>query len=905
MKRKTAVRQNLEEIPVYIQDNSDLSPDYFQISEFPLRLTAGKNLFKLRGKPDSLRIGSSINIEVLDYNGDPIYSEIISYVDEDKSRVVAIYIYEDSAPGDAVVNIVGEASQVPAEWRDKPNIRWTRTVPVNPVSPNASEIIFEEDPQVTVQEQVSVQLDRSYTISQFPQYSTGTIQYQSLNNTPVAVVSGGKFNTDMKGGTLTVASPQNPKPTALYTISNTSYSATIKKVLSDSIIELETPYIGYSSKSLSEHIYTEFEPSSYTIDYEETPTYVPTQNSESVAIVEIKGLEPATGDVSRIKIYTSGKGTVGTWELANDIELIETEIFVPSTSSVDPDISVGSFVSQSIIDTYWRARTFQGRTETTAPTVTWSTSSLSNAAAITSATDITAKNSVHLFQVSESFAGEFIKDSQYKVQFDAFAEKASTSSNRAPKLYVYASGSAFNYDVTDYYNQELGVNIGKRIGQLDIAGAAVRVDDYEINFKADNTGTAVLIFVIDSGDWQLSDIRTTTDNDPGYTPNYTRIRTEIPTKHKAANQLSFKIEYYNVAGTRSKLISYVYNKTWQGGNRYIDGDYSMLTGSLYVADTLESGVAISGYKNTGYVRSLGYDGFAAGNPGFLLWSGSALSGSAGTKGGVPYSGVGLELYADADNYFRYSTDPSELDVRTKTFFLGDPATQYISGSAGNLEISSSGFFLNANGDVTASSLIAVNGSDVLFDTNSEFVDGVNVGRVVYFDQSEYSINIADLPANATPTTTTGSNVAGPSFHMFILPGETRMQVSYTAEIDYTSGTATKTFYLHTFIANAITGSSTTTNTYGKFDSQAAVDPSKTLLASVAVGDTRTGADTLEYTSNEITNRQGIYVLVHTTAAISSTAGTPTGTIKLKNFVFRTSRKVGSAINPPPSPLAES
>ena len=385
MKRKTAVRQNLEEIPVYIQDNSDLSPDYFQISEFPLRLTAGKNLFKLRGKPDSLRIGSSINIEVLDYNGDPIYSEIISYVDEDKSRVVAIYIYEDSAPGDAVVNIVGEASQVPTEWRDKPNIRWTRTVPVNPASPNTSEIIFEEDPQVTVQEQVSVQLDRSYTISQFPQYSTGTIQYQSLNNTPVAVVSGGKFNTDMKGGTLTVASPQNPKPTALYTISNTSYSATIKKVLSDSIIELETPYIGYSSKSLSEHIYTEFEPSSYTIDYEETPTYVPTQNSESVAIVEIKGLEPATGDVSRIKIYTSGKGTVGTWELANDIELIETEIFVPSTSSVDPDISVGSFVSQSIIDTYWRARTFQGRTETAAPTVTWSTSSLSNAAAITSA----------------------------------------------------------------------------------------------------------------------------------------------------------------------------------------------------------------------------------------------------------------------------------------------------------------------------------------------------------------------------------------------------------------------------------------------------------------------------------------------------------------------------------------
>jgi hypothetical protein len=33
------------------------------------------------------------------------------------------------------------------------------------------------------------------------------------------------------------------------------------------------------------------------------------------------------------------------------------------------------------------------------------------------------------------------------------------------------------------------------------------------------------------------------------------------------------------------------------------------------------------YKDTGFVRSLGYSGFDYGDPGFLLWSGSALSGS--------------------------------------------------------------------------------------------------------------------------------------------------------------------------------------------------------------------------------------------------------------------------------------
>jgi hypothetical protein len=81
--------------------------------------------------------------------------------------------------------------------------------------------------------------------------------------------------------------------------------------------------------------------------------------------------------------------------------------------------------------------------------------------------------------------------------------------------------------------------------------------------------------------------RTTTDNDAGYSPNYTRIKTLIQTTHKIDNQISFKVEYYNVNGEKSKQTSYVYNKDWEGGNRYIDGNFSMLTGSLYVADSLE------------------------------------------------------------------------------------------------------------------------------------------------------------------------------------------------------------------------------------------------------------------------------------------------------------------------------
>lgn len=703
MKRKETVYKGLQFIDVWFTDNSLTSPDYFQITEFPTRLTAGKNLFKLRGHPTNLRVGGYLNIEILDYNGDPIYYEIVDYIDEDKSRVIAIYIYEETSPGDCTITLVAEAQDVPDEWKGRPNVKWIRSVPINPNVSNVSEIIFEQTPELTVIEQVGPHLDRVYSGSvQFPTYTTGTVRYFLYNNQPAIELSGGSFTQDMTSGTVTVSSPSNPTPTPIYTPSTTTYVSTIKKILSPTLALLDVEYTVYSSQSISSHTYRQFDPSSFSLTYEATPIYIPTENSESFALIEIKNLDPATGDVSRVKVFMNNKGTVGTWEQINDIELDETEIFVTSTSSIEPDRSIGVFTSQSIINTYWEGHTYQGFTETTAPTLTYATASLNSAMRIQNATNISATNAVSVAQIKYAYRGTFIAGSEYKITLDALGTRLGTDN---PKLALYLSGSAVNFDSTDYFNNELPVRLGKRIGDIEVTTDNQRFDDQIFNFTADNNGQAVLLLVVEQGEWQVADIRTTTDNDAGYSPNYTRIRTLVPTAHKSDNQLSFKAEYYNINGEKSRQISYVYDKNWEGGNRYIDGDYSMLTGSLYVADSLSSGVAISGYKNTGFVRSLGYEGFTAGYPGFLLWSGSALSGSAGTKGGVPYSGVGLELYANTASYFRYSTTDSEIDVRTDRFFFGKFPAPFISGANGNIQISASNFHLSPQGNVTASNAL--------------------------------------------------------------------------------------------------------------------------------------------------------------------------------------------------------
>jgi hypothetical protein len=901
MKRKEAVYKGLQFTQVYFEDTSLTSPEYFQITEFPTRLTAGKNLFKLRGHPTHLKLGGVLNLEVLDYNGDPIYTEVIDYIDEDKSRVIAIYIYSETSPGDCTVTLVSEAQTinnqpVPTQWQGRPNIRWSRTVPVNPNVSNVSEIIFSKLPEVTVSEQVGVQLDRIYSGSQqFPTYTTGTVRMFSLNGAPALELLGGKFTGDMQTGTITVTTPQSPTPTPNYPAASAVYTSTIKKILSDTTALLDQEYTVYISQSIFPHTYTEFANSAYSLTYEQTPTYVATENSQSFALLQIKELEPATGDVSRIKVYTNNKGTVGTWELVNDVELEETEIFVTSTASLFPDQSIGTFTSQSIINTYWDGFAYVGKTTGTAPTLAWSTASLNNAMSITSATDIAARNSVLVVQNKSAYNGVFIATSSYKVTIDALGTRDSSGLN--PRLAVYISGSAVAFDPTDYFNQELPKILGKRIGEIEVTSNSQRFDDTVFNFETNYTGTGALLFVVESGQWQIADIRTTTDNDAGYSPNYTRIRSIIETPHKANNQISFKVEYYNVDGVVSKQISYLYDNAWQGGNRYIDGDYSMLTGSLYVADSLESGVAISGYKNSGFVRSLGYQGFDSGFPGFLLWSGSALTGSL-SKYNQPYSGVGLELYLNTSSYFRYSTSDDEIYVATDNFFFGNPNGTYISGSNGNLEISSSGFVLNAAGDVTASSIVTLGPTGtVLFDSNNEYADGLNIGRVVYFNRDEYTYTGA-----LTPTAQTAS-----IFETFVLPGETSMQASFMYEFTNNAGTNLGALQARWFIQSAsITGSGTTTG-YDSWSTPADMTNgfiTITNINSATMGSIEGGVKNLVIsllTSFEDT--QGCYVRVYMIVRRSSNWDT-NDIIKLKGFVYRTSRLAGSTVSAPISPIRQ-
>ena len=204
----------------------------------------------------------------------------------------------------------------------------------------------------------------------------------------------------------------------------------------------------------------------------------------------------------------------------------------------------------------------------------------------------------------------------------------------------------------------------------------------------------------------------------------------LPTVHRN-DRLDFKFEFINPVGLASKQVIESLDNLFLGGNTYIGGDDNLLTGSLYVAGSTGTGVHISGKGNSSMLRSIGYTGFqnaisVGGKGGFVMYSGSIqpILGSAES-----YSGVGLELVANSSSYFKYTTSGSGLlDVRTNSFFLGNAAGAFISGSGNNLQISSSNFFLgNAAGAFISGSNnnLRISASNFFLGNASQFISGSN------------------------------------------------------------------------------------------------------------------------------------------------------------------------------------
>ena len=169
----------------------------------------------------------------------------------------------------------------------------------------------------------------------------------------------------------------------------------------------------------------------------------------------------------------------------------------------------------------------------------------------------------------------------------------------------------------------------------------------------------------------------------------------IPTEH-LNDPKTVKIQFVNVDGFVSSTEVIVENIVFTGGNVYIGGNQSIVTGSLFISNAIGSGLEIGGHSS-GFLKSVGFDGVTdaasgAGPGGFVIYSGSG----ALQMGSDVLTGVGMQFVGENDDrHLIFTTaDGGLLDVKTDKFFIGTENTQFISGSDSNIEISSSIFHLD-------------------------------------------------------------------------------------------------------------------------------------------------------------------------------------------------------------------
>ena len=158
------------------------------------------------------------------------------------------------------------------------------------------------------------------------------------------------------------------------------------------------------------------------------------------------------------------------------------------------------------------------------------------------------------------------------------------------------------------------------------------------------------------------------------------------------------------------------------------------------------------------IRTIDYEGQKAaiggyGPTGWILWSGSVADCTSSGGADTIYDGIGFEFIGSATSYIRFAHivgSSSEIDIRADEFFVGQPSTQFISASAGLIEISSSNFHLTSGGEITASAgNIAgwtIESTKLSSGTDSDFVGlipglGIQLGDSTFAD-APFTVNTA-------------------------------------------------------------------------------------------------------------------------------------------------------------------
>ncbi len=528
--------QNLSSFQTYVLDTNPNST-YFKITEFKDTFTGGKNGFLIEGTP-YLKESTELKVQILDVNGDPIYYEPGNGVPEyyeGTSKVVAVYIYEDTPIGTAKITILGELKQyldegnvvrdVPEEWKNVYNVKWEKEFKVNRLLSNEDKVRFYRRPVVNITEiikpifnNVTTTITQTGLMSgqaQAPRIGESLSEYSAPTTYLLEIEDTTNWTGSIVGNTISVPS--------------LGYSSNVDSVINNKQVLVTTPYTvnGLVSNFLDENYTT-------TFNYVEGVNNLKTALTGSFAKINIADLETFVGDVARVKVFRKSQSDISDYQFIQEIKLESNEILRDLESQTKNEEFYGIF-DNSNYKQYWV-------TSSNSLSTSFNQNYLYNSVKLDSTTP-------YNFYTSKSL--DITGGTEYTFTFNTRVGTNSVNANNYIKAFLSGSTQTLS-------------GVTQNIVTVTSDNSLLQKSQISVNFRAESLSNAKLYFETKGNDWYISDVSLRASQETSYSPNEITFIQSVP-RTLPEETFLYRFEFYDINNNYIPVLV-EQSKTFDGGN---------------------------------------------------------------------------------------------------------------------------------------------------------------------------------------------------------------------------------------------------------------------------------------------------------------------------------------------------
>jgi hypothetical protein len=533
--------QPLSNYQTFVTDTNPLS-EYFRITEFKDTFTGGKNGFLIEGSKHLLE-STEIKIQILDVEGNSVYWEpgngIPEYY-EGLSKVVAVYVYEDTPIGIGNITILGELKtytnelgdtvDIPDEWKNIYNVKWNRSFQINRLLSNEDKVRFYRRPQVNITEIVKPIFNNVVTTIIQTGSVTGIAQSPRLEqqlagySAPTSYLLTINDNTNWTGSVVGT----------YIDIPSLGYTTLADGVINNKELLVQNPY---TVNGLVDN----FANVGYTasFNYVEGVNNLKTALTGSFAKILLTDLTTFVGDVARVRIFRKSQSDLSDYQFVQEIKLESNELLVDLESYAKNQEYYGIFDNSNYI-TYWTGSSTNLTTE-------FNQTYLFNSVKINS-------NGVNQYHTSKSIS--ITENAEYTLDFNLRISDV-TSGNY---IKAFLSGSR----ETSVNGSPQTIQIQQNIVNVNSNNSLLQKTLLTKNFKGERIDNPKLYFEVKGNDWYLSDVSLRASQETSFSPNEITFIQSVP-RSLPEETFLYRFEFYDI-NNNSIPVNVEATKTFDGGN---------------------------------------------------------------------------------------------------------------------------------------------------------------------------------------------------------------------------------------------------------------------------------------------------------------------------------------------------